>query len=150
MIKIPFSASNLAQYLIATAILFTFGLNFYIPMDILWKTVQSKISKEKHNIAQIGIRSGIILVLAVLAIAVPDLEPFIALVGAVFFSTLGLLVPAITEQLYLWPETGRFHWLLIKNVLLGTFAILAAIAGSTVSIMEIVKIYTGGHDDEEI
>lgn len=39
--------------------------------------------------AQIIIRSGIILIMSGVAVAVPDLEPFISLVGAVFFSTLG-------------------------------------------------------------
>lgn len=137
----------IAQYLIAIAILFTFALNFYIPMDILWRYVQDKISKEKHNVAQIGMRTGIILCLAGFAIAVPDLEPFISLVGALFFSTLGLLVPAITEQIFIWPDTGRFHWKLIKNVCLSVFAICAAIAGASVSIFHIIKIYTGDHDE---
>lgn len=95
---------------------------------------------------QIVSRSGIILILAALAIAVPDLEPFISLVGAVFFSTLGLLVPAVVEGVFLWPETGRFHWILIKNVFLVLFALLALLTGSAVSILNIIKIYTG--DDE--
>lgn len=118
-------------------------------MDIFWKKVQHRISKERHNLMQIVFRTGIIMVLAALAIAVPDLEPFISLVGAIFFSSLGLLVPAIIEGVYLWPETGRFHWIMIKNIFLGIFAIAALISGSAVSINEIIKIYTGGHSDEE-
>lgn len=39
--------------------------------------------------SQILIRSGIIIVTGGIAAAVPDLEPFIALIGAVFFSILG-------------------------------------------------------------
>lgn len=84
------SLSQSAQYLIALAILFTFGLQFYIPMDILWRKVHNSISKSKQNMAQIIIRSGIILIMSGVAVAVPDLEPFISLVGAVFFSTLGM------------------------------------------------------------
>lgn len=133
--------------MIAIAILFTFGLSFYIAMDIFWKKVQNRISKERHNLMQIVFRSGIIMVLGAFAIAVPDLEPFISLVGAVFFSTLGLLVPAIVEGVFLWPETGRFHWILIKNIFLAIFAIIALIAGSAVSILNIIKIYTGGEEE---
>jgi solute carrier family 36 (proton-coupled amino acid transporter) len=62
-----------------------------VPNDIIWRRIQHRFPKEKHNIAQICIRSGVILIMGAVAAAVPDLEPFIALVGAVFFSTLGKL-----------------------------------------------------------
>jgi solute carrier family 36 (proton-coupled amino acid transporter) len=99
------------------------------------------------------------------AAAVPDLEPFIALVGAVFFSTLGkldmifefffflfltfcfslftgLLVPCVVEAIYLYPNNyGPLKWKLYKNVFLSVFAIFALIAGSTVSIGHIIDIY---------
>lgn len=143
-----YRAANIAQYLIAIAILFTFGLNFYVPMDILWKKIQHKISKERHNTMQIVVRCGIIMIQASVAIAVPDLEPFISLVGAVFFSSLGLMAPAIIEGVFLWPETGRFHWIMIKNVFLMIFATVALLAGSAVSIYHIIQLYTG--DDDEI
>lgn len=79
----------MVQYLIAFAIFFTFGLQFYIPMDILWRKIENKIPAQRHNLAQISIRTGIILIMGGIAMAVPDLEPFIGLVGAVFFSILG-------------------------------------------------------------
>jgi solute carrier family 36 (proton-coupled amino acid transporter) len=64
-------------------------LQYYVPNDIVWRRVAHRVPKSKHNIAQIGIRSFMIFVMAGIGIAVPDLEPFISLVGAVFFSTLG-------------------------------------------------------------
>lgn len=69
--------------------MFTFGLQFYVPMDILWRKIGPRISKEKHNISQILFRAGIILIMGGVAAAVPKLDPFIGLVGAVFFSVLG-------------------------------------------------------------
>lgn len=136
--------AKIAQLLIALAILFTFGLQFYVPMDILWKKVQDKIPKDKHNMSQIAIRSGIMVVMGGIALAVPDLEPFIGLVGAIFFSSLGLLVPCVVETVFLWPnELGKFKWILIKNVIFSAFSIFALVSGSFVSIEEIVKLYTG-------
>lgn len=162
------SLAEVVQYLIAFAIFFTFGLQFYVPMDILWGKIQSKIPPQRHNIAQISIRTGIILIMGGIAMAVPDLEPFIGLVGAVFFSILGkiydvlqstyfhsyeqtrriftiqgLLFPTVVETVFLWPHTGRFHWILIKNIILGTASICALVAGSWVSIVDIIGIYTG-------
>lgn len=58
-------------------------------MDIMWKKLEPSIPKDKHNISQILFRAGIILIMGGVAAAVPRLEPFIGLVGAVFFSVLG-------------------------------------------------------------
>lgn len=73
----------------ALAILFTYGLQFYIPSDILWRKIGHKFSEKNQNISQILLRTGIILISGGVAAAIPDLEPFISLVGAVFFSLLG-------------------------------------------------------------
>lgn len=81
--------AQVAQVLIALAILFTFGLQFYVPMDVLWRKIQLRIPKERHNISQIFLRAGIVLILGGISAAVPKLEPFIGLVGAIFFSVLG-------------------------------------------------------------
>lgn len=83
------SVAQIAQVLIAIAILFTFGLQFYVPMDILWRNIGPSIPKEQHNISQILFRAGTILIMGGIAAAVPKLDPFIGLVGAVFFSILG-------------------------------------------------------------
>lgn len=141
--------AKIAQLLIAVAILFTFGLQFYVPMDILWKKIHDKIPKDKHNFSQIAIRTGIMILMGGIALAVPDLEPFIGLVGAVFFSSLGLLVPCVVETVFLWPnELGTFKWILIKNVIFGAFSIFALVSGSFVSIEEIIKLYTeDGHTE---
>ena len=76
----------------AVAILFTYGLQFYVPNEILWKKISHKFDPKNHNISQILLRTGIILISGGVAAAVPDLEPFISLVGAVFFSLLGRLL----------------------------------------------------------
>jgi proton-coupled amino acid transporter len=77
------------------------------------------------------------------------LEPFIALVGAIFLSTLGIFVPAFVQMIYNGSEYSDFgflKWKLGKNGLLMCFAILALVTGAFTSIRDIVKIYTGeGH-----
>lgn len=80
---------QVAQVLIAIAIQLTFGLQFFVPMDILWRKLAPGISKEKHNMSQIALRAGCILIMGAVAAAVPKLDPFISLVGAIFFSFLG-------------------------------------------------------------
>lgn len=64
------------QVLIGIAILFTFGLQFYIPMEILLKKIENRIAKTR-NVSEIAIRTVIIALMGGVAIAVPDLEPVI-------------------------------------------------------------------------
>jgi solute carrier family 36 (proton-coupled amino acid transporter) len=64
------------QVLIGVAILFTFGLQFYIPMEILMKKIENRIAKTR-NVSEIVIRTVIIVLMGGVAIAVPDLEPVI-------------------------------------------------------------------------
>ncbi|KAL9918115.1 proton-coupled amino acid transporter-like protein acs isoform 1-T1 [Glossina fuscipes fuscipes] len=142
-LNLPYGAplADAAKILMALAILFTFGLQFYIPNDILWSKIKHKFDPKSHNIAQILLRTGIILISGGVAAAIPNLEPFISLVGAVFFSLLGIFVPSFVETAFLWPNhLGCFKWKLIKNVILCILAILALIAGATASIIEIINI----------
>ena len=127
----------------ALAVLFTFGLQFFVPMDILWRKVQDRIPVKQHNLSQILIRTGIMLWCGVIAAVVPELEPFIGLVGAVFFSSLGILVPSVVEAVFLYPDRyGLMKWKLVKDILLSIFAILALITGAFVSIEQIIESYS--------
>lgn len=86
-----FWVAQVAQVLIAVAILFTFGLQYYAPIEILFNKIKDRIPQEKHVMTQVLIRAGVVLILGGIGAAVPDLEPFISFVGAVFFSILGKL-----------------------------------------------------------
>ncbi|KAM7343989.1 proton-coupled amino acid transporter-like protein acs isoform 2-T5 [Cochliomyia hominivorax] len=133
--------ADAAKLLMAIAILFTYGLQFYVPNEILWKKISHKFDPKNHNISQILLRTGIILISAGVAAAIPDLEPFISLVGAVFFSLLGIFVPSFVEAVYLWPDLGWCKWRLSKNILLCILALCALVAGAAVSIEEIIEMY---------
>jgi proton-coupled amino acid transporter len=47
-----------------------------IPMDILMRKLENRIAK-KRNVSEIAIRTGIMIAMGGVAIAVPDLEPVI-------------------------------------------------------------------------
>uniref|UniRef100_A0A1A9WDD4 Amino acid transporter transmembrane domain-containing protein n=1 Tax=Glossina brevipalpis TaxID=37001 RepID=A0A1A9WDD4_9MUSC len=142
-LNLPYGAplADAAKILMALAILFTFGLQFYIPNDILWTKIKHKFNPKNHNLIQILLRTGIILISGGVAAAIPNLEPFISLVGAVFFSLLGIFVPSFVETAFLWPNNlGCYKWKLIKNIILCILAIFALIAGATASIIEIINM----------
>lgn len=81
--------------------------------------------------------------IVVVALLVPELEPFISLVGAIFFSVLGISIPAVVETVSCWERhLGMFKWRLWKNSLIILFSLLALIFGTWVSILDIVELYT--------
>jgi proton-coupled amino acid transporter len=74
---------------------------------------------------------------------VPNLGPFISLVGAVCLSTLGLMFPSFIELVVCWedPGLGRFNWILWKNVFIIAFGILGFVTGAITSIHEIYDTF---------
>lgn len=132
----------IGQLLIALAMLFTFGLQFYVPMDVLLRKIEHKIQKSR-NISEISIRTGIMIFKGGLAIAIPDVGPVISLIGAVFFVTLGLLTPAVIETVFSQSNGGfgKFNWILWKNFLIIIFSIIAIVAGTFSSIQDIIALY---------
>ncbi|XP_075991469.1 proton-coupled amino acid transporter-like protein pathetic isoform X2 [Anticarsia gemmatalis] len=128
------------KLMIAVAIFFTYSLQFYVPMEIIWKNVRHWFGAKK-NLAEYSIRIGIVIMTLCIAIAIPNLGPFISLVGAVCLSFLGLIFPAVIETVTFWDRPnglGRFNWVLYKNIFLVCFGILGFLTGSYVSILDII------------
>ncbi|RZC36303.1 proton-coupled amino acid transporter 1, partial [Asbolus verrucosus] len=97
------------KLMIAVAIFFTFALQFYVPMEIIWKSLKSVFVK-RPNLAEYSIRIFLVTLTVVCAIIVPNLGAFISLVGALCLSMLGLIFPAIIDTFTFYEEPG-FGWL---------------------------------------
>ncbi|XP_067003584.2 proton-coupled amino acid transporter-like protein pathetic [Anabrus simplex] len=128
------------KVMIAVAIFFTYGLQFYVPMEIIWKAVKHRFGSRKL-IAEYTIRVLLVLSTVMIAAAVPNLGPIISLVGAVCLSTLGLMFPAVIEIVTYWenPGLGTFYWRLWKNIFVILFGILGFVTGTYISILEIIE-----------
>jgi len=104
---------------------------------------------------------------------VPNLAPIISLFGAVFFSILGLLCPAIIHLATFWEHTdysgisddgvndddddnvlnvqdeikGRrvmSQWTVFKDVTIVIVALVALFSGAYTSLVDIIKFYSIG------
>lgn len=132
--------AQMVKVMIAVAIFFTYGLQFYVPMEIIWKNVKHRFGARK-NLAEYSIRIALVIFTVAVAIAIPKLGPFISLVGAVCLSTLGLMFPSIIELVTVWERDnglGKFNWILWKNLAIIAFGVLGFITGTLVSIEEIM------------
>lgn len=74
---------------------------------------------------------------------VPDLELLIGLVGALFFSTLGLFVPIVVETVYKWDRgLGPYSYILWKNLVLVILYVIVLMSGVYVAVMAMVEKYS--------
>lgn len=130
------------KLLIALAVLFTYGLQLFVPMDIMWRAVKEKCSHKYQGLCHTVMRICISIFTICVALLVPELEPFISLVGSIFFSILGITIPAVVETISCWDgHLGRGKWRFWKNSTLLIFSLLALIFGSWISISDIIKLY---------
>lgn len=72
-----------------------------------------------------------------LAAAIPRLELFISLFGALCLSAVGIVFPALIELCYLWPD-NRCTWVMFKDILLMVFGLTGLVVGTYTSISDIV------------
>lgn len=88
-------------------------------------------------------RTIMVIVCVLLAVAVPTISPFVGLIGAFFFSILGLMVPVYIEMITFWDQGfGKYNWKILKNIVVVVAALIAFIFGSKSAIEEIVALYT--------
>lgn len=87
-----FSAAQIVKIFIGLAVFCTFGLQFYVCLDIAWNAIRENFTK-RPQLVNYTMRTVLVTASVLLAIAVPTIAPFIGLIGAFCFSILGLLVP---------------------------------------------------------
>ncbi|KAF9405851.1 hypothetical protein HW555_013573 [Spodoptera exigua] len=139
--------AQVAKGLMAFVIFLSFGLQFYVPMEMITRKRKGKESKYE-NLVQVVIRTVMVTISVAIAAAFPNLELVISFVGAVFFSTLGLLIPAVVDTVYRWENRlGRFNYILWKNTLIGIISIIALFSGAYVSVQGMIEDF-GGHSLE--
>ncbi|XP_049812110.1 proton-coupled amino acid transporter-like protein CG1139 isoform X1 [Schistocerca nitens] len=138
--------SKLAQsvkIMFAFAIFITYALQCYVPLEILWykglKRRFEKCSKKKQLFYEYVVRTAIVIATFLLAVAIPRLELFISLFGALCLAAVGIVFPPLVEICYLWPiGYGFCRWILIKNILLMIFGTLGLVIGTYTSLNDII------------
>lgn len=120
----------------AAAIFLSYGLQFYVPMNIIWPYVKSKLTSEnaiKHG--ETITRVSLITFTFAAAAVIPNLSGVISLVGAVSSSTLALIFPPIIEIVTFWPDRlGQRSWKLWKDVAILLFGITGFVFGTYTSV----------------
>jgi len=92
------------KVLISLAEYCTFGLQFFVCLEIVWDGIKEKCKKRPTS-ANYVLRTVMVTAAVVLAVAVPKIGPFMGLIGAICFSILRLIFPVVIELIVHW-ETG--------------------------------------------
>ncbi|XP_050433002.1 proton-coupled amino acid transporter-like protein pathetic isoform X2 [Adelges cooleyi] len=135
-------AAQLAKIFISLAVFCTYGLQFYVVLEIAWNRVQSTYEKATtfHNYI---LRTVLVVSSVVIAVAVPTIGPFIGLIGAFCFSLLGIIGPVVIEFATCWENVTL--WMKFRNSLMIIVGILALVFGTSSSISEIAAMYLPGN-----
>ena len=135
--------------MLAFAIFITHGLACYVAIDITWNDyVARKLGPQRRKIVwEYFVRTMLVLVTFLLAVAIPNLELFISLFGALCLSALGLAFPALIQISTHWYTTKGVAkvWLLCSNFVLIVVGVLGLVIGTYTSLSEIIATFSDEH-----
>lgn len=140
------------RVMLAVAIFVTHALQCYVAVDITWN--HYLIPKmEKHTqpdsstnliFWEYAVRTCLVLVTFLLAVAIPNLELFISLFGALCLAALGIAFPAIIETATFWYSINRstsFYSMLARNTFLVIFSLFGLVVGTYTSMSDIIHTF---------
>ncbi len=150
--------------LFAIAIFISYNLQFYVAAEIIWSAIfrSSKYLQSlsvlgndviinsqngclsptrKLSLFQNSTRIFLVLFTFLLAVSIPKIDLFISLVGAVASSTLAIIIPPLLDMIVFWTKSDKSVVKLIKNLLICLFGIYIFVAGTLVSIEDIIDYF---------
>ncbi|XP_055378968.1 proton-coupled amino acid transporter-like protein CG1139 [Condylostylus longicornis] len=130
--------------MLAFSIYITHALQSYVAIDILWNHYIKKRLSSRFTFWEYVVRTCSTLVTFIFAIAIPNLELFISLVGALCLGVLGLALPATIQMSTYWFQTSGFARvrLIALNSFIFLVGIIGFIIGTTISIIEIIDSFS--------
>ncbi|XP_004929913.1 proton-coupled amino acid transporter-like protein pathetic [Bombyx mori] len=131
--------AQIVKLSIAIAVYCTFGLQFFVCIDIMWNGIKDKFTK-RPELADYIMRTIMVTVCVSIAAAVPQISPLMGVIGAFCFSILGLIAPAMIEVITYWePGVGPGKYLIWKNILVVIFGTFSLVFGTKDAILAILK-----------
>ncbi|KZC12087.1 PREDICTED: proton-coupled amino acid transporter 1 isoform X2 [Dufourea novaeangliae] len=128
---------------ISLSILFTYALQFYVPVAIMWPQMVNQFGPFKWPIvAETVFRSALCFLTFILAEAIPQLGLFISLVGAVSSTALALIFPPIIEMVVCWQNASLGIFTIAKDVMIVVIGLLGFVTGTYESLTSIIQAFS--------
>ncbi|KAJ8865750.1 hypothetical protein PR048_033271 [Dryococelus australis] len=134
------------KVMLSAAIFVSHALQCYIAIDITWNHyLLPRLETHRHRaFIEYVVRCCLVLITFLLAVAIPNLELFISLFGALCLSALGIISPAIIETATFWYSRDRSHFygMLLKNLLITLFGLFGLVVGTYTALAAIVDKFS--------
>lgn len=128
------------RIIISLAILLTYALQFYIPVEIIWPSIHNMLGPIKYPVfAELAFRTFLVLVTFTLAETIPLLDLFISLVGSVSSTVLALIFPAIVDLVTSHTVGKLTRFAIAKDLIIIMIGFLGMFTGGYESISSIAK-----------
>eukprot|EP00094_Tigriopus_californicus_P011926 TCALIF_11521-PA protein Name:"Similar to Slc36a2 Proton-coupled amino acid transporter 2 (Mus musculus)" AED:0.15 eAED:0.15 QI:15/0.83/1/1/1/1/7/255/406 len=127
--------------MMSVAIFFSYALQFYVPLEIVLPLVADRFPS-RPLLTEMIVRYCLVILTFALAAAIPRLDLFISLVGAVSSSTLALMAPPVIEMMTFWPTLSRLS--VVKNIFIFSLGFLGFFTGTYVSLQNIIEYFATG------
>ncbi|XP_031641031.1 proton-coupled amino acid transporter-like protein CG1139 [Contarinia nasturtii] len=143
--------AQLAKGMLALGIFITHGLACYVAIDITWNDyVVKRVGNSPRKLLwEYVVRTLLVLVTFLLAVAIPNLELFISLFGAFCLSALGLAFPAMIEYCTFHKEKSGLSKaiMVLKNLVIVAIGLAGLTIGTYTSLKEIIHtFFVDGND----
>lgn len=130
------------KIMLMSAIILAIGLNFFVAFEAFWKVIEPKVARNKKRFLAWITRIVMIFAFYLLAVLVPTIGAFVSLIGAIAYSLIDLVYPALIQFLILYNEPGgfgEFRWIMWKDLILISFGICIFVFGTLSSIKNIYE-----------
>ncbi|CAB3258822.1 unnamed protein product [Arctia plantaginis] len=129
------------------AILTSYALHCYVPIEILWRDYleprleRKQATPERKRAYLYGLRIGLCIMTFLVTMAVPRLGLFISLFGALCLSALAISFPVLMEICTYYPDRyGPCHFRLLKDILLFLFGLVGLHNGHSMVYWQSLRI----------
>ncbi|XP_055311595.1 proton-coupled amino acid transporter-like protein CG1139 [Sitodiplosis mosellana] len=137
--------AQVAKVMIALGVFTSHAIYIYVAIDILWNQYIHKRLEhsERKLLWEYALRTGVVFITFILAVAIPNLGLFISLIGALSLSTLGILFPPFLECAYKWNRTSGYSksFMIFRNILICVIGLAGFVIGTTLSLKDIINTY---------
>ena len=131
----------IATLYLTTAIISTYFIQFYVPMEIYEPVFLRRIGSPLGKLTfQILFRTCVVIFTALVPIAISNINLLIDFIGACSSTSLALIFPAAIEIVTFWGSKRYrlpFKVWVIKDILIILFGLFGAILGTGVAIYKI-------------